>query len=470
MQQPPFSSSQATAAKDPVSGDWTGKLIVGAVALRVVFHLKQSRSGGWTGTMDSPDQGARGIPIPSVTFDGKRLVIDFPNIQARFDGVAQPDRRIVGTWTQGGRQLPLALIRSATPNAAPKRPQEPRGPFPYRTEEVVFDSVARGVRLSATLVVPRGKGPFPAVVLVSGSGPQDRDESLMGHKPFAVVADHLARAGFATLRADDRGVGKSTGDFVAANSADFADDAEGAVRFLQSRPDIRKERIGIAGHSEGGIIAPMVAARNPEVGFLILLAGTGVPGIEVIAAQSDAIQRAVSVPTDVRRRNGQLQRALLDLARDLRATAGNGQPAPALVQSRLAAVLDPFVASLSESERAAFTSERSPLEAQFREMLSPWFTFFLEHDPRPVLRQVRVPVLVLNGARDLQVLPGQNVAEIVGALRSGGNRRVVSRILPGLNHLFQTCRTGAPTEYGEIEETFAPKALREMVAFLRALG
>jgi len=457
--------------KDPLAGDWSGSLAVGASSLRLVFHVKAVQGGGWAATMDSPDQGAFGLPASDVTHSAGDVIIWFGPLKAGFKGKLSADgKRIAGKWSQGGRDFALELSWSERPIERPKRPQEPKGPFPYRIDNVRFASRADGVQLAGTLCTPRGIQRFPAVVLVSGSGPQDRDESLLGHKPFAVIADQLARAGIASLRYDDRGVGKSTGDFAAASSADFADDTEGAVRFLKQRVGIRPDRIGIAGHSEGGLIGPMVAARCPDVAFLILLAGPGVPGKEILPAQSDAIQKALGVALSTRSKNLALQHAMIALALELRRMSGTGKPDPELVRNRLKTVVDRFVAGLNDTEKTAFADTREQLEAQFDSMVTPWFQFFLEHDPRPILRAVKVPVLVLNGSRDLQVLPGQNVPEIVAALRSGGNRQVESRILPGLNHLFQTCTTGSPDEYGRIEESFAPKAIREMVGFVKRLG
>lgn len=451
-----------TPAPDVV-GDWQGKLNVGAVSLRVVFHLKKGEGGALSGTMDSPDQGARGLPIGSVTLAGDTLTLAFPPIDATFVGTVSADgKRATGTWRQGGQELPLVLERSSAPIPAPRRPQTPKAPFPYAARDVRFASVASGVTLAGTLTVPKGKGPFPAVVLVSGSGPQDRDESLMGHRPFAVLADQLARAGIASLRYDDRGVKGSTGAFATATSLDFADDAEGAVRFLKGRPGIAPGRIGIAGHSEGGLIAPIVAARSRDVGFLVLLAGTGVPGEQVIVAQGAAIMRAQGLPEEEVRGNTALQVKVLEIART---TPRAEEAAP-----RIAAAVDAHVATLAPEKRAAFDGLRKTLDAQIAQFSNPWFRFFLTYDPRTSLSRVRVPVLVLNGGRDLQVLPGQNVPEIERALLRAGNPRVVVRVLPGLNHLFQHCRTGSPDEYGQIEETFAPEAIRQIVAFVRSTG
>lgn len=456
---------------DQLSGDWTGKLSVGAASLRLVFHVKPLPGGGWSATMDSPDQGAYGLPATGVRLENRSVTIAYDAIKAGLTGeLAEDGKRISGKWSQAGRDFSVELTRSAKPVERPRRPQEPRPPFPYRAEDIRFESRAPGIALAGTLCTPAGAGPFPAVVLVSGSGPQDRDETLVGHRPFAVLADQLARAGIASLRYDDRGIGKSTGDFETASSADFADDAEGAVRYLAKHPRIRKDRIGIAGHSEGGLIGPLVAERCREVGFLILLAGPGVPGMQILPAQSNAIQQAMGVSREIRSKNLLLQRELIDLALEFGVATPGGKPNRELARARLGQAIDRFVASLDENQKAAFGSERAPLEAQFDGMLSPWFRFFLNHDPRPTLRRVKVPVLVLNGSRDLQVLADQNVPEIIWALRSGGNRHVQSRILPGLNHLFQTCRLGTPDEYGALEESFAPKAMREMVAWVRSLG
>jgi uncharacterized protein len=361
--------------------------------------------GGLTASADSPDQGVRGIPVESIGYEEGRLVLELPSVQARFEGRLMGENEIEGSWSQGGAALPLELER-VEEVVGPNRPQEPEPPFPYVAEAVRYPNLDAGIHLAGTLTLPEGDGPFPAVALISGSGAQNRDSEVFGHRIFLVLADHLTRQGIAVLRSDDRGVGESEGIFQEATSRDFAGDAAAAVAYLRARPEIAPEAVGLVGLSEGGMIAPMVAAESDDVAFIVLMAGPGLTGEEILHLQADLISRAMGVTPETR--------------------------------------------------EGWITSQKSTAGG-------PWFRFFLVHDPRPVLRQVRVPVLALNGELDLQVPPAENLGAIEAALREGGNPDFTVRELPGLNHLFQTATTGSPMEYAQIEETMSPKAM-DMVA------
>jgi hypothetical protein len=340
-----------------------------------------------------------------------------------------------------------------------RRPQHPQPPFPYRSEEVTVESVP-GVRLAGTLTLPQGQGPYPAVVLVSGSGPQDRDETLLGHKPFLVLSDHLTRNGIAVLRLDDRGTGRSTGSFAASTSEDFARDAAAALRWLRARPEVRDDAVGIVGHSEGGMIGPMVAARYPDdVNFLVLLAGPGMPSADLLMLQGALISRAGGEPEAEVQRTLTLQRALFGaIAQTADSTA---------LHARLREISARFQASLPAEERALPAYSDATMEATLGTLVSPWYRWFIRYDPAPALRATRVPVLALNGSKDLQVPADENLGGIARALRAAGNRDVTTEALPGLNHLFQTATTGAPSEYAQIEETIAPVVLERVTAWIR---
>ena len=291
-------------------GTWAGPLDTGGGgSLRIVFHIAEGADGSLDATMDSPDQGAYGIAAGPVTIDAPAVRIEVPVVSGHFEGTLLDEAgRIDGTWHQGGASLPLILEPSE--DAGPNRPQEPEPPYPYEATDVSFESAATGVSLAGTLTLPPGNGPHPAVVLVSGSGPQDRDETVFGHRPFLVLADHLTRSGIAVLRYDDRGVAHSTGNIATATTQDFADDAEGAVRYLATLPAIDPEAIGIIGHSEGAIVAPIVANRSDEVAFVVLLAGTGVPGEELLIMQLIATNRAMGVSEPVMAQRSALQQEL----------------------------------------------------------------------------------------------------------------------------------------------------------------
>ena len=426
-------------AQQGIEGTWQGELKTPGGILRLRMRLDRDATA-WKGALDSLDQGANGIPLQQVRFAEGKLSWEIPALRAGFEGMVNDAQNVItGRFKQGGAVLPLELKRvSANPAeaAAPKRPQTPKAPFPYRTEEVTFASKAPRVNLAGALTIPQGKAPYPALVLVSGSGPQDRDETLFGHKPFAVIADYLARHGIAVLRYDDRGVGKSTGEFRGATTADFAQDAEGAFEYLLKRPGFKK--VGIGGHSEGGLIASMLAARRNDVAFVVMLAGTGVSGEQVLLGQAAAILRANGAPDAAIESNRMIQEALFAMVRSNLSEEEMVRQAPAQLGSI------------------------PGIDQQIKTVSDPWFRYFITLDPRPILEKVTCPVLVLNGDLDVQVIADQNVPAIEAALRKGGNKKVTTMRFAKLNHLFQDARTGAPSEYNSIEETMSPTVLETM--------
>jgi fermentation-respiration switch protein FrsA (DUF1100 family) len=442
----PIKTEHKPAKPSDIDGAWMGTLDTGALKLRVVFHILNTEDG-LTATMDSLDQGMKGLPTTSVTRDGSSLKIEAKNIGGVFEGKIAPDlSSIDGKWTQGGGTMPLVL-KPAKDQAELelKRPQNPVKPYPYHDEEVTYDNKAQNVTLAATLTIPPGKGPFPAVVLITGSGPQDRDESLLGHKPFLVLSDYLTRHGIAVLRADDRGTAKSTGSFATATTADFATDTEAGIAYLKTRSEISPRKIGLIGHSEGGVIAPMVAARNKDVAFIVMMAGTGVPGDQILPAQGEAIEVALGKTPEEAAKNAAKEKEMLTLVETEK---------------------DETVLDKELREKMAGDVPEPQIGAQIKQVTSPWFRYFLTYDPATALRKVTCPVLAINGSLDKQVLPNQNLPAIRKALQEGGNKNYEADELPDLNHLFQTAKTGSPAEYSQIEETISPVALDKMTAWI----
>ncbi len=431
---------------------WEGKIeLPGGVGLSVNFHLGKLRDGTPRGTMDSPSQGAIGLKLDTIARDKETLNLAVKAIGGDFSGKFDPDgTTVVGKWSQGGMAMPLTLKKVDKLTEA-KRTQVPKPPFPYSTEEVAYDSKAPGVRIAGTLTIPPGPGPFPGVLLITGSGPQDRDESLLGHKPFLVLADALTRRGAAVLRVDDRGTARSTGDFASGTTFDFADDAQAGFNYLKGRKEIAPGKVGLVGHSEGGLIAPIVAARTPEVGFIVLLAGPGLPGGDILLAQQELILKASGVPEDKIKESTAILTRMIAILKDT--------PDPKAAEAKLKAANVEAMARLPEAERKAM-AESDPNGTAIARLTTPWFRTFITYDPRPTLGKVRCPVLALNGELDLQVPCKDNLEAIRQAIISGGNARLTARALPKLNHLFQYCKTGAPSEYAEIEETFTPEALK----------
>lgn len=448
--------SAAPPAASP-EGAWQGSL---QGMMRLVIHVERTAGGRLRGTMDSPDQGAMGLPIDTLIFANDSLRFTMRQIGGEYVARLVAADSLDGMWRQGGMALPLALKRGGTV-ALPRRPQEPTRPFPYDTAAATFENPrARGVRLAGTLTLPRGRGPFPAAVLITGSGPEDRDEAVFGHRPFLVLADHLTRSGIAVLRVDDRGVGGSTGRFADATSDDFASDAAAAVGYLKTRKEIHPKRIGLIGHSEGGLIAPLVVARTEGVAFVVLMAGPGIPGDSTLILQSAALRRSIGVDEAALQAEMAVSRRLYAriVAGDSLGAAREGQ---ALVRMQIAA--------LSDAQRAALGDPDSIGATVVRQLNSPWMRFFIGHDPRPALQKLSCPVLAINGEKDLQVLSKENLAAIRTALAAAGNRIATVKELPGLNHLFQTCQLCTVAEYGQLEETMAPAALEEMSRWILAL-
>jgi pimeloyl-ACP methyl ester carboxylesterase len=459
-QTAPAQPNAATPVRQGIAGSWQGTLDLG-IKLRIVFNIAKSDDGKLSGTLDSPDQAANGIRISEITFAGDALRLAVKSIGGSFEGKLDAAAgEIAGHWAQEGQLLPLTLKPIDKPPEL-NRPQVPKKPYPYDEEEVSYENQTAGIKLAGTITLPRTKGPFPAVLLISGSGAQDRDESLLGHKPFLVLADDLTRRGIAVLRVDDRGVGGSTGNSVTATTADFVGDVMAGVEFLKSRQEIDPRRIGLVGHSEGGLIAPAAAVRTDDIAFIVLIAGPGVTGEEILYAQGALIMRAGGASDEAIAKQRTQQEQMFAIVKDFdKQVAGQsgtvlGDAAEA-AKEKLKQLVVAAPAELPEDQRK---TARIQGEAQPRLLLSNWFRYFLTYDPRPALAKVRCPVLAVIGERDLQVPPKDNLLEIERALKAGGNADYTLRELPGLNHLLQTCKTGSPAEYGQIEETISPDAL-----------
>lgn len=449
----------------PFVGQWAGGIEVpgAGVTLRLRFHVSEADGGGLEAVMISVDQGNARVPVETVEVDGRGVAMGIPALAVSFEGVLSDDRAAIdGTFTQAGQALPLVLERSteAEAEAAARRPQDPDEPLPYHAEDVSYPNSSEGHSLAGTFTRPPGDGPFPVVLLISGSGPQDRNEALLGHRPFLVLSDHLTRSGLAVLRFDDRGVGESGGDFASATSADFASDVLAGVAYLKTRSDVDASKIGLAGHSEGGLIAPMAAVRSSDVAFVVLMAGPGVAGERILYEQGALIGRAGGASEETIAKNLERQRAIFDVLRS--------EPDTAAAARRIEALVLAGLEEATEEERSqAGVNENTSLEqvatAQTAQVNSPWFRYFLFHDPAPVLERVTVPVLAVNGEKDLQVPYEENLREIEAALKRGGNDRYEVHALPDHNHLFQRAETGAPSEYQQIDETWSVESM-ELIA------
>jgi len=443
------------AAESSLAGTWHGRLEL--PGLRIVFHFEQGAGGALTGTLDSPDQGARGIALGTITARGESLYVEVPAVRGGYAARRFTPDSLVGEWRQGGMKLPLGLARGG--GEPIRRPQEPHGALPYDTTDVMIDTSVPGVRLAGTLTTPREAGRHPAALLISGSGPQNRNEEVFGHRPFLVIADHLTRHGFAVLRVDDRGVGESGGRFQGLTSDDFAQDAAACVAWLRHRPGIDPKRVGLIGHSEGGLIAPIVASRDPGVAFIVLLAGPAVGGERLILDQAARLRLAGGGDSASTARLTGVQRRMFALLERTSDTTG-------VAQSLHALLLESFDL-LTDAERRQMGGDAERVaDLQTRQFMSPWFRFFLSYDPEPALRALRCPTLALFGEKDLQVAPALNSAPMEQALAAAPAHDATVRVLPGLNHLFQKANTGLPAEYPRIEQTIDPAALDQVSGWL----
>ena len=450
---PPVAVTPTTPAPAPEVLHLGGSVVIpGGGELAFAVELTPG-ANGYTGKIQIPSQGARDVPLSDVVVTADAIAFAIAGVGAKWsatrDAEGDPD---VCSFEQGGAKLECGMARiDAAAYAAvttPKRPQVPKPPFDYDIVEVAYENTAGKGKIAGTLTVPKGDGPHPAVLMVTGSGAQDRDETIFDHKPFWVIADHLARHGIATLRVDDRGVGGSTGDPKTSTTEDFIGDAVAGVAFLATQPRIDPKRVGIIGHSEGGLIGPAAAVRSKQVAFVVMLAGPGVSGAELMPRQVERVLLASKVArADVDKAVAQ-QRDIVNIVAK--------ETDPAVARKRIEEVI-----------RRDPTVQAEDLGPEIDQLLSPWFRNFVAYDPQPVLRKVSVPVLALVGDLDVQVDAEQNATAIAKALRKKGNGTEVRR-LPGLNHLFQHATTGAVAEYGTIEETVAPEVLDQLSTWIAA--
>lgn len=452
-------SAQQRPDKKALAGSWLGSISINSVKLRLVFNIKVNENDSLSATMDSPDQGAKNIAMGRVTAKSDSLIILAPMLLGSYKGVVKSDSTIEGVWTQRGQSLKLDLLKLRAAFSV-NRPQEPKPPFPYSSEDVTFGNKKFNIFLAGTLTIPEGNGPFPAVILITGSGAQNRDEALMGHKPFLVLADWLSRNGIAVLRYDDRGVGKSQGDYVNSTSADLATDAEAAYLFLKNNPKINPAAIGLLGHSEGGLIAPIVAASNAGIGFIVSLAGPGVTGEQVLYRQQADIGRLSGLKDEEISEASEINKKLYAILKKEK----DNIKAEAKITDTYRKILTGKKMSAVEIEKGI-----SQLKASFGAETYTWYRYFLFADPALYWKKVKCPVIALNGEKDLQVAADVNLPAIEKALKTGGNMKVKTVKLAELNHLFQHCKTGLPGEYGQIEETFSPEALKVISDWINGL-
>ena len=432
-----------------ITGHWNGRLKVQGTQLRLVFNITKI-DNVVSATMDSPDQGVKGIPSTTTGFENATLKITIANAKITYEGTLGKDSIIVGTFKQGGQSFPMNLSKEIIAKEKLVRPQEPIKPYSYYSEDITFENKKAGIHLAGTLTLPKKDGVFPAVILISGSGPQNRDEELLGHKPFLVLSDFLTKNGIAVLRFDDRGTGKSTGYFKGATTFDFAKDVEYAIEYLQKRKEINKNKIGLIGHSEGGIIAPIIASENENIDFIVLMAGAALRGDKLLLLQKYKIETQMGIHKQLVENNQQIFAGAYEIILNQRIENE-------LVSDTLSKYFtSKYGTALPDKQKTALINQLS----------SPWMLNFIRLDPIVYLSKVNCPVLAINGSMDLQVPSKENLEIIEDNFRKNKNTSVKVKELKNLNHLFQECKTGSISEYGLIEQTISPIALKEILNWI----
>lgn len=437
-------------------GDWIGSINTPSSALKIVFHIQKEKNK-YIGSMDSPDQGTYGLNLNAVKVSDSTVMFDLSVFGIKYNGRFITNDSLAGFFIQGNFEQELNLRKSTTPlEIKPNRPQEPKEPYPYKTKKIRFKNHEAGIELAGTLTMPKGKGSFPAVVLVSGSGPQNRNEELLNHKPFLVLSDYLTRNGIAVLRYDDRGVGDSEGKFETATTSDFAFDAQAAFLHLKREKKIDKTRIGIIGHSEGGMVAPMVAASDSTVKFIVLLAGPGVPISQLMLKQTEMNARLNGISEEEIAISLEINRKFYDIL--------TSEPDNEKAKAKIKKIVDEHVKSMPENIATQISKELPQLTAT---MLSPWFRYFINFNPEHFLKQINCPVLAINGSKDCQVSAIENLNGIRKSVKETNNKNVYTYIMPNLNHLMQHCETGSVNEYIKIEETFSEEVMKIIADWIK---
>jgi len=428
-------------AENAVEGLWEGRLKYPGFESRVVFVVTSLPDGTFRANLLRPDESDEEIAVSRTAIMDRRVRFQVDSVSGYFEGELDPQgKRIEGKWNQGRWSQPL-ILKKVPEIVRLQRPQTPVPPYPYDQQEVTFVNPEDDAQLVGTLTLPRTGGPFPAVMLIPGGGAHDRDYSILRHQPFLVLADYLSRQGIAVLRFDERGVGESTGDRSQATSADYAEDVLSGVATLRGHGQIDPNRIGLIGHSEGGTIAAIAAAQDPDVALIVMLASPGLSGKEYNLQFEESTARSMGQSEEAIAARRSFQERILNVVIE--------EEDPAVAEARLRNLYRELSPSMPEAN----------LQAGIKRLLSPWFRFSIAHDPGATLKTVRCPVLAIIGSKDVQVPPEGNLEAIQHALQAAGNESYRVEELPDLNHFLQTAPTGSPAEYGKIEETISPAAL-----------
>ncbi|MBB4119151.1 hypothetical protein GGR32_001447 [Mesonia hippocampi] len=437
-----------------LSGQWSGKINFQGAQLRLAFTFSQSEAGKLQATMSSPDQSVYDIPADSVYFVNDSLKIAVNQFGITYQAKKTKPTKFNGVFEQAGFKLPLELNFDAIPTSKKEKPQTPKPPFSYQVENITFPNNKENFKLAGTLSLPKNKTNLPAVILISGSGKHNRNQEILGHKPFWVIADYLTKNGIAVLRFDDRGVAESEGNFDDATSKDFANDAEAAFNYLRNRKEINSKKIGLLGHSEGGIIAPIVALNNPDVAFMVLLAAPGLSGDEILLLQQELIGKANNINPKSLKKLIQTNQKLFEIVK----TTDDKE----FLNQKLTETLKTH----SDKLNVYNINENKFIDNSIKGLTTPWMKFFLSYNPAPTLQKINCPVFALNGEKDIQVPAKENLAAIKNAFAKNKQAKLTLKEYPQLNHLFQECNLCNLTEYGQLEQSISPIVLKDITQWI----
>jgi hypothetical protein len=440
-------SINGKAQQKEVTGSWKGEIELPGAKLEMVFNISEDEDGNLTTKLDVPQQGALNLPVEETKLSSDSILLQVPAIMSSYQGQFITPDSIAGKWFQSGQKLVLNLVKKGEVKVI-RRPQTPLAPFSYLSEDVKYTNPESGFKLAGTLTLPQNAKMCPAVILISGSGAQDRDETIYEHKPFFVIADYFANHGIAVLRVDDRGVGGSEGNTGEATSKDFASDVRCGVEYLKSRKEISPTKIGLIGHSEGGLIAPMVASESDDVSFIILMAGPGTPGDSILLEQTELSAKATGLSEQAINAKLFVVKGIINILKTETDQEARTEAFRKAFTGGMYNMMDDDRKKMVDQQIAAYNNN--------------WFYFFVNYNPYPALTKVACPVLAIIGEKDVQVPPKSNLSAICKALTEGGNKNFETMELPNLNHLFQNCKTGSPLEYAQIEETISPDVLKMM--------
>ena len=455
-----------------IAGSWAGVVPAGGANLHIIFNIKKTSDDGYSATFDVPEQKAVGIPCSKVYKIKDSVFIEIAIIKGGYKGLWDKHNGMTGTYMQGSGQTGLGLTRVTDAEKAnlttdKVRPQTPKPPFNYHTEDVEYDNADKSVHYGATFTRPNGDGKYPTVIIISGSGTQDRNGTMMGHQFYWVLADYLTKNGIAVLRVDDRGAGRSTigNDMANATSLTFSYDVETSLNYLESRMDVDKKHLGLIGHSEGGVIAPMVAARRKDVSFIVMWGASAIGGGKISTEQNGYSIRKAGIDSLSANAYMQLHQQILDLL--------NSSASREIFDQRVAVVYNVWKSKQTPKTLTALLVDNNSilgkdLFAGYNGMYDlAWTRFFMGYNPAIDLSKVTCPVLAVNGTKDTQVLAGENLPFIKSVLNKSGNRNVEIVSIPNLNHFLQTAATGDISEVEKTGETMSPVALNIICSWIK---